>query len=279
MHIKHDFHLHTTVSFCADETATVKNYFERFRKMDLEKVAFTDHFWDCTKIEAENEWVAKNDYPYLEKIKEEIKSEGDVPFEVYFGCEAEYNSKCEGLIITEKTAEKFDFITAATSHTHHYLTKEELANPKKVAEAMYRAYEIVIDSNISRYIGSMAHPFVPLGTAFDRDEVFGQISDDRYLRLFEKTAKKGIAVEINTSSFRKQVNGKRIETYEKNEIAEMPYLRVIRLAKKAGCKFVFGTDAHGIPEHEKWYPTADILAEILELKECDIAEFAKSDYR
>ncbi|MBE7042192.1 MAG: PHP domain-containing protein [Ruminococcaceae bacterium] len=275
MHIQHDFHLHTTVSFCADESATIKNYFERFRQTDLKKIAFTDHFWDCSKAEPENEWIAQYDYPYLAKIKEEIKKEEKVPFKIYFGCEAEYSPKDGGLIITSETAEKFDFITAASSHTHHFLTKETLANPQKTAEAMVEAYEDIITCDVSRYIGSMAHPFAAIGTPYDRDLLYDMISDDCYLRLFEKTAEKGIAVEINTSCFRKMDNGTTVETYDADEIAALPYANIIRLAKKAGCQFVFGSDAHGIDEHEKWFPRADILAEIFEIKEHNLAEIVK----
>ena len=275
MQIQHDFHLHTTVSFCADESATIKNYFERFRQTNLKKIAFTDHFWDCSKAEPENEWIAQYDYPYLAKIKEEIEKEGDVPFQVYFGCEVEYQPLAGGLILSEETAEKFDFITVASSHTHHFLTKEELANPQKTAEAMAQAYEDIINCNVSRYIGSMAHPFVAIGTPYDRTLLYDMISDDRYLRLFEKTAEKGIAVEINTSCFRNIINGTPVELYDAEEIAALPYAKIIRLAKKTGCKFIFGSDAHSIDEHERWFKRADILAEVFEIKEHDLAEIVK----
>ena len=275
MHIKHDFHLHTKVSFCADETATIKNYFERFRRMDIEKVAFTDHFWDSKKAEPENKWIAQYDYPYLAKIKEYIKEEGEVPFKVYFGCEVEYKPLDGGLIITEETAEKFDFVVAASSHTHHYLSKEELSSPVKVAEAMYTAFEDIISSDVSKYIGSMAHPFKPLGTTFHRDEVIDMISDDRYLSLLEKTAKKGIAFELSCSSFRVDVDGELKETYDAERLAALPYAKIIRLAKKAGCKFVVGSDAHGIDDHERWFPLGDILTDVFDIKEADIADVAR----
>ena len=47
-----------------------------------------------------------------------------------------------------------------------------------------------------------------------------------------------------------------------------------RLAKECGCKFIFGSDAHSNNEHEK-YNIAQFVADLLELKENDIADIAK----
>lgn len=274
MKLQQDFHLHTTVSFCADESATIKNYFERFRDMDLKYIAFTDHFWDCSKRAPEEEWMAQYDYPYLARIKDEILAEGTVPFQVYFGCEVEYQPKAGGLMITEETAEKFDFITAASTHTHHFLTKE-LASPDRTAEGMIAAYKDIIHCSVSRYIGSMAHPFSAIGTPYDRDLLYDRISDDRYLKLFEETARKGIAVEINLSCFCRRENGEVREVRNAEQMAELPIVRMIKLAKKAGCCFVVGSDAHGIQGHETSFSRADLVMEALELKEADMAEIGK----
>lgn len=275
MKLHQDFHLHTTVSCCADESATIKNYFERFRNMDLKYIAFTDHFWDCSKHAPEEEWMVQYDYPYLERIKDEISVEGSVPFQVYFGCEVEYQPKTGGLMITEETAEKFDFITAAGTHTHHFLTKEELANPDRTVEGMIAAYEDIIHCSVSRYIGSVAHPFSAIGTPYDRDLLYDRISDDRYLRLFEQTAEKGIAVEINLSCFCRKRDGKVQEIRNVEQMAALPIVRMIKLAKKAGCRFVVGSDTHGIREHETLFSRADLVMEALELKETDMAEIGE----
>lgn len=276
MLLEHNFHLHTTVSFCADKSATVKNYFDKFRKSRIKKVAFTDHFWDCKYAEPYNEWIVQYDFPYLERIKKEIENEGEVPFKVYFGCEVEYDASRGGVILTEETAEKFDFITVPNSHTHHFLTADELADPVKTAEGMYRAYEDILNSSVSRYIDSIAHPFMAIKTPYDRNEIFKFISDERFLCLFDKTAEKGIAVEVNLSVFKNVTeDGTSVMMTNAEEVSETPYAKMIMLAKKAGCKLIFGTDAHGIEEYDKLSAPFAAVHEVLEIKNEDIADIAK----
>jgi histidinol phosphatase-like PHP family hydrolase len=91
------------------------------------------------------------------------------------------------------------------------------------------------------------------------------ISDDTFKRLFDKTAEKNIAVEINVA-------------YSKNmkpeEIAEDCHIRMFRLAKDCGCRFIFGSDAHDSAQHE-FYANAQILADVLALKESDLADICR----
>jgi histidinol phosphatase-like PHP family hydrolase len=49
---------------------------------------------------------------------------------------------------------------------------------------------------------------------------------------------------------------------------------MFRLAKECGCKFTFGSDAHDSSQHE-FYGNAQILADILGLKETDILEICR----
>jgi histidinol phosphatase-like PHP family hydrolase len=91
------------------------------------------------------------------------------------------------------------------------------------------------------------------------------ISDDTFKRLFDQTAEKNIAFEINTS-------------YTKNmtpaDIANDCHIRMFSLAKECGCKFTFGSDAHDSSYHD-FYENADILAEILGIGEDDLADICK----
>jgi histidinol phosphatase-like PHP family hydrolase len=49
---------------------------------------------------------------------------------------------------------------------------------------------------------------------------------------------------------------------------------ITKLAKECGCKFTFGSDAHDNKQHD-FYGNAQILADILELKENDLAEICR----
>ena len=111
----------------------------------------------------------------------------------------------------------------------------------------------------------MAHPFDAVCCPYDYRILIEMISDDTFKRLFDKTAEKNIAFEINVS-------------YSKNmtpeELANDCHIRMFSLAKECGCKFTFGSDAHDNKQHE-FYHNAEILSNILNLKEDDLAEICR----
>ena len=63
---------------------------------------------------------------------------------------------------------------------------------------MLEAYDNILQSNISKYITSMAHPFSVVRSPHSQGMLIDMTSDDTLKRMFDKTAKKDIAVEINT---------------------------------------------------------------------------------
>jgi len=100
---------------------------------------------------------------------------------------------------------------------------------------------------------------------YDYKILINMITDDTFKRLFDKTAEKNIAFEINVS-------------YSKNmtpqELADDCHIRMFRIAKECGCKFTFGSDSHSSAYHD-FYENASILSDILELKEDDLAEICR----
>lgn len=95
-------------------------------------------------------------------------------------------------------------------------------------------------------------------------------------RIKKETAEKGIAVEVNLSVFKKVAeDGISIMMIKAEEISETPYAKMIMLAKKAGCKLIFGTDAHGIEEYDKISAPFAAVHKVLEIKNEDIADVAK----
>ena len=46
MRAEHDFHLHTSLSFCADECATLEGYVDIAKNFGLKKIGIANHFWD-----------------------------------------------------------------------------------------------------------------------------------------------------------------------------------------------------------------------------------------
>jgi histidinol phosphatase-like PHP family hydrolase len=108
----------------------------------------------------------------------------------------------------------------------------------------------------------MAHPFEAVCCPYDNELIMKLISDDDYRRIYDATAKKGIAVEINVAGVQN----------DREKILASEKLRGFRLAKECGCKFTFGSDSHNDREHDNFAAVSAIFARELGLKENDLAE-------
>jgi len=270
MVIDHDFHIHTGLSSCArdKENATVKKYLENAEKYGLKKLGFADHLWDGA-IEGAPRWYETQNVPHVMQLKtelERLKTERKVPeMQLYLGCEAEYDPIHHGVALTEENAELFDFVIVPNSHTHIVMPKNFYEPYQRHADFMLQAYEDILNSKVSRYITAIAHPFQAIKCPYPYGELIDLITDNQFKRLFDRTAEKGIAIEINMSGVSRRTN---------EEILQLPQIRLFRLAKACGCKFVFGSDSHANDRHSLYYK-AEFVADLLELKTTDIAEIAR----
>ena len=154
------------------------------------------------------------------------------------GCEAEYDYPARSTALSMAAAEQFDFVIASSSHTGNTMPKAFYDPPRRHAEFMLQAYEDMLKSEVSRYFTAMAHPFHAVLCPYGHELPIEAITDDEYKRIFDLTAKKGIAVEINI----KCLVGYHAERTD--EILLQPHMRMFRIAKDRGCRFIFGTDCH-----------------------------------
>ena len=92
------------------------------------------------------------------------------------------------------------------------------------------------------------------------------MSDDDYKRVFDRTANKGIAVEINVAGFWNK---------SEQEILDSQPLRLFRIAKECGCKFTFGSDSHNNTAHKYFELPCNVVSDALGLTENDIHEFVR----
>ncbi len=264
MKITHDFHVHTSLSLCAAPTALLEGYLEKAKDIGLTKLGISNHFWDAA-IPGANEFYVPQDFDHVASLRDEIQKADSPELRVYFGCECEYDPWRHGVACTEEIAEKFEYMLVPNSHTHMMMPKEYYHPYEKHAEFMLQAYEDILDCPLSRYVTAMAHPFEAVGCPYDNQILIDLVPDDRYRRLFAKTAEKGIAYEINVSVFREKIT---------ENIAEASVFRLYRLAKEEGCKFLFGSDAHDVSYYDS-YRNAGIVADIAGLTEADLAPLAK----
>lgn len=266
MKITHDFHVHTHLSVCAKDTATVEHYAEVSKKLGFKKIGFADHFWDETCGEPWNNFYLRQGLGHVLELKDEIARADFGDTKVYFGCETEYDPRRKSAAITPAVAEQFDFIIVPNSHTHMMMPKDFYEPYEKHKQFMIDAYNHILDSDVSRYILAMAHPFEAVCCPYPMEILMEMMSDDEYRRLFDRTANKGIAIEINVAGFEKKTE---------QEILDSQPMRLFRIAKECGCKFTFGSDSHTNLAHGYYEFSCGVVSNALGFTENDIHEFVR----
>ena len=122
-----------------------------------------------------------------------------------------------------------------------------------------------MDSPLARKITAMAHPFCAVDCLYGYEEILGMISDSEYKKCFGAAAANGIAVEINLSKFR---------DYSIAQIRQSNNIRLFQIAKRTGCKFSFGSDAHTM-RHQQQFKNFYVVAGILNLKEDELCDLVR----
>ena len=171
-----------------------------------------------------------------------------------------------GVALTEENAEKFDYIIVPNSHTHMTMDKSLYEPYQKHVDFMVEAYKKILKSPVSRYILSMAHPFDAVCCPYDIQVLYKMIPDDVFKELFDATAEKGIAVEINTSCFK----GITKENFE-----QFGAMRMFRIAREMGCKFTFGSDSHSETGHDTYMQDSKTIIDCLDIKVNDLPEMVR----
>ena len=266
MRITHDLHMHTSLSYCGKDEATVENYLRQAPELGLTTLGFTDHMWDDAHP-GMPAWYrqdnVRQNVAHVLQLRPVIEGLRDRGVRLLHGCEAEYDLAQRSTALSMEAAERFDFIIASSSHTHNIMPKAFYDPPRRHAEFMLQAYEDMLRSEVSRYFTAMAHPFHAVCCPYGHELPMAQITDDEYRRVFDMTAERGIAVEINI----KCVVGHNEERAA--ALAQQPHIRMFRIAKDCGCRFTFGTDCH-FPEAQHMIRHASAIADLLELRPEDL---------
>lgn len=266
MKITHDFHIHTGLSLCADPETKVSDFFEPAIAAGLDRIGISNHFWDenIPPLRDDGYFTMQN-FERLSREEELIRNERSI--KVSFGCEADYDYIHRDVAMTEETAEKFDHILVPNSHTHLVMPEEYWDDIPRHKEFLLTAYTDIIRGKISKYITAIAHPFDVVGYPKDKlKALIDSVSDDEFKRIFDETAERGIAYELNVGGGMQN---------SRETIESFPTLRLARLAKECGCKFIFGSDAHAAREWRYYIENATLTAEIIGITEDDICDFAK----
>lgn len=262
MQIKADLHIHTTLSACCgDPEQLIRNRIPFLAEKGLKKVAFTDHVWRNPAVPA-SAWYAPQDGEAILKLADEIRN-NDHPIKVLAGCEADMIAP-DKIGITKEFCEKMDIVLLATDHFHMRDFMENLppCEGDKMAPYMMKFFRAGATCGLANIL---VHPLCPLGPYLEiLPQIMENISDSELDESLRMAAENNVALEFNGACIAKL---KRLGHYD-------CYLNTMQQAKKAGCKFTFGSDSHSLKDFD-FHAHCSQFADDLGLTEDDLHELMK----
>ena len=253
-----DLHIHTRLSLCSgDDNQTTERILEYAKGNGLKRICVTDHFWD-EKVSGASQWYSSQNFEHISSSKPLPKEDG---IEFMFGCETEMD-RFFNLGISRERLSEFDFIVVPTTHTHMigFTINEEDDTIKAKAELWVKRLEALFGMELPFYKIGIAHLTTPglcLKPREDYLALLNMIRDEDMERLFKKAAELGCGIELNSSDMR----------FADNEADVV--LRPYRIAKKCGCKFYMGSDAHRPDELDSAKEIFERAIDFLKLTEED----------
>lgn len=253
-----DLHIHSKISSCSrDEEQNNERILQYAKENGLKTICLTDHFWD-ENIEGASQWYMKQNYEHIAKAKPLPQADG---IRFLFGCETEMD-KYMRLGISAQSFDKFDFVIIPTTHLHMMgftLTKEDDSIERR-AELWVSRFEALLNMQLPFYKIGVAHLTCGLIDRKSREnqiKIFDSIKTEDLERLFTKAAKLGCGIELNSADM----------NFADEEADSI--LRMYRIAKKCGCKFYCGSDAHHPRELDKAKAIFERAINLLQLTEDD----------
>lgn len=230
--IDHDFHIHSVLSPCSNDPEQNNERILQYAKENgFRQICMADHHWD-EDVPGAEVWEGQG-YDKISKALPLPQAEG-VKF--LFGCEIDM--KYDNTIgIAPQNFDRFDFVIIPTTHLHFTdfaITREQSETVQGRAEAWISKLEALL---------SMDLPFEKIGIAHlacgligknkeQAFEILRQIPEEKLDELFTKAAKLGVGIELNADDMK----------YPEEQSDAV--LRIFKAAKRAGCKFYLGSDAH-----------------------------------
>jgi len=275
MKVQHDIHTHTHLSLCAQPSATIEYYIRSAQKLGLKQIGISDHLWDsdipfpagmhhAKGGDSGCDWYRAQDLTHIREILPELNAADRRGIRFFFGAEVEY-CQGRGAAITVEHAEALDYLIVPNSHTHLAMDRDLYEPYQKHADFMLRAAMEIAAAPTAPFIATLVHPFDPVCCPYQRDYVWDCLKDSHLTEAFQALAEKNIAAEINTACFTQCSD---------EELPNHGLIRILGIAKAAGCSFTFGSDSHADGEEDSLL-RAGRIADILGLTENDLADFVK----
>ena len=257
--IDHDYHIHSVLSSCSrDPEQSTQRILQYAKDKGLKEICITDHYWDSA-VEGASGWYAPQNFDHISQAKPLPQAEG---IRFLFGCETEMD-KFMTVGMPLSRFDDFDFVIIPTTHLH--MTGFTLS--KKDAESNARRAELWVERLDKLFAQPL--PFKKIGIAHLACPLLNKKSRQEYIemldmiptadmeRVFTKAAELGCGIELNRADmgFREG---------EKDSV-----LRMFRIAKRCGCKFYLGSDAHHPAGMDTSTPVFEKAIDLLGLTEDD----------
>jgi len=231
-----DLHQHTILSSCSsDQKMIPQRLLDNAVENGYDTICVTDHVWD-TLVSGSSKWYTPQN---IEHIQHSLPLPSTQGVRFCFGCETEY---CGGnkLGLAISSFNLFDFVVIPVNHFHmiDFVRPSSANTAPLVAELMLIRLEELQQLNLPWKKMGIAHFTCNLVFHEGRVEnVFDNMPKERLLRIFDFFAQYGTGIELNANCFN--------SGWEKHsDILLRPY----QLAKQAGCKFYFASDAHKVSQ-------------------------------
>lgn len=256
--VDNDLHIHSGLSSCSrDLQQNPERILQYALECGLKTICVTDHFWDDA-VEGASSWYMPQNYEHISSAKPLPQAE-KVKF--LFGCETELNQTLT-LGIAKEKFDLFDFIIIPTTHFHMVdftVSKDEVATLQKRAEMWVKRFACVLNMDLPFHKIGIAH-LTCSAIAPTREkylEVLKLIPEAEMERLFLKAAQLGVGIELNYDDMN-FADGEA-------EVIARPY----KIAKRCGCKFYCGSDAHTPAVFENAKKIFERAVDLLSLTEAD----------
>lgn len=227
-----DCHIHSKLSLCSnDPKQTPERILEYAQKYGLKTICLTDHFWD-ERIPGATDWYAKQNFSHISEARPLPQTDG---IRFLFGCETEMDRHMT-IGISKERFKDFDFIVIPTTHFHvnGFTIPEDCITPEQRAKFWLKKLNAFLDMDLPFHKIGIAHLACPLINSPREKyiETMAAISNDDMEEVFSKASEKKVGIELNSGDMRF------------NDSEADIILKPFKIAKRMGCKFYCGSDAH-----------------------------------
>ena len=239
---KFDFHLHTDIIGCANQTMSIENIIDTCSKLGCTAIAITDHLNTSDQL------------PKHVHIREKLLSIAS-PIDIFFGAELNFSECDVDFFYDEEMRDKYGYQFAIGGIHETFLAEYDL---KKIIDIQHRHHLLVCQNPL---VDVVVHPYWFSTPQFNRIgfPIFCSMKDvpESFARELGQVAKEtSTAVEINSHAMLDP-------TYISEDFVK-EYVDYLSIIAETGATFSVGSDSHDI-SHLEGIADAWEVAEKLDL--------------